>query len=79
MEQKCYIHVDWFFGGHYTFDDWLKDQGWRTWYHIEVTRYQYDTIRSMNPKGTNTRDQNTALVETLKNLLDKYELVERRK
>lgn len=79
MEQKCYIHVDWFFRGHYTFDDWLNDRGWRTWYHVEVTRYQYDTIRSMNPKETNNRDQNTALVETLKNLLDKYELIERGK
>ena len=79
MEEKCWIHVDWFFTDRYDFDYWLEHRhgGCNSTYYIEATRYQFDTIRSFKPHKTNSRTINEALIETLKNLFDKYELVER--
>lgn len=79
MEEKCWIHVDWFFTDRYNYDYWLQseDGGCNMYYYIEVTRHQFDSIRSFKPKETNNRTYNEALIETLKNILDKYELVER--
>jgi len=79
MEEKCWIHVDWFFTDNYNFDYWLEHKygGCNATYYIEATRYQFDTIRSFRPYETNNRDMNEALIETLKNLFDKYTLVKK--
>lgn len=76
LEKTCWIHVDWFFTDRYDFDYWLKNTqgGCNSTYYIEVTRYQFDTIRSFKPYQTNSRDTNESLIETLKNLFDKYTL-----
>lgn len=81
MEEKCWIHVDWFFTDRYDFDYWLEHRhgGCNSTYYVEATRYRFDTIRSFKPHKTNSRTINEALIETLKNLFDKYELVERNK
>lgn len=76
LENTCWIHVDWFFTDRYDFYYWLKNTqgGCNSTYYIEVTRYQFDTIRSFKPYQTNSRDTNESLIETLKNLFDKYTL-----
>lgn len=79
--ETCWIHVDWFFTDRYDYDYWLKHRhgGCNSAYYIEATRCQFDTIRSFKPHATNSRTMNQALIETLKNLFNEYELIKKEK